>query len=189
MIGSRVRAVERRPPSSWVETFVSLLAVTAPEWGLFVSALVSANGLCLAEGALCGFVSVSKISIPRFGGDRFDDWLVPLSEIAQPTFDASTTTLVWAVGDGAACRDNVSRRGTEAAVPKPILNFCQYSVHAAPSVQRRMTTTKVVAEANGFEDRTFGCIKCGHLERRMAVDSLASLPVVAWTTGELKPPE
>jgi len=54
----------------------------------------------------------------------------------------------------------------------------------------RMISTKVDAEADGFEDRTFKCSKCGHIEvRRMAVDPLASLSVVAWTKGELKPPE
>jgi hypothetical protein len=76
MIGSRVRALMHPPPSPWVETFNSLYAFIAPEWGLFAPACVSAGGLCLAEGPVYWFVSASKISVPRSGGDRFDDWLV-----------------------------------------------------------------------------------------------------------------
>ena len=54
----------------------------------------------------------------------------------------------------------------------------------------RMISTNVVAESDDFEDRTFECIKCGHIEtRRMVADPLASPPAVAWAKGELKPPE
>jgi hypothetical protein len=76
IIGSQVRALVRPPPSPWVETFVRLLAVTAPECGLFAPAFVSASGLRLAKGAVCGFVSASKISVRGAGGDRFDNWVV-----------------------------------------------------------------------------------------------------------------
>ena len=76
IIGSQVRALVRPPPSPWVETFDSLLTFTAPEWGLFAPTLVSASGLCLAVGAVCGFVSASKISVPGAGGDRFDNRVV-----------------------------------------------------------------------------------------------------------------
>ena len=68
----------RPPPSPWVETFISLLAFIAPEWGLFAPACVSAGGLCLAKGPIFGFVSASKISVPPWGGDGFDDWMVGL---------------------------------------------------------------------------------------------------------------
>ncbi|MET4384840.1 rubredoxin [Bradyrhizobium sp. F1.4.3] len=59
-----------------------------------------------------------------------------------------------------------------------------------PECQMRMISTNVVAEANGFEDRTFQCSKCGHIEtRRMATGPLALPPDVAGTKGRLKPPE
>jgi hypothetical protein len=83
-MGSQVRALVRPPPSPRVETFVSLLAFIAPEWGLFAPACVSAGGLCLAEGPVCEFVSASEISVPRQSGDRFDDWVV------GPQFEATT---------------------------------------------------------------------------------------------------
>jgi hypothetical protein len=72
--------------SPWVETFISLSAFIAPEWGLFAPACVSAGGLCFAEGAGCGFVSASKISVPRSSGDWFDDWVV------GPRFEAKKAT-------------------------------------------------------------------------------------------------
>jgi hypothetical protein len=68
----------RPPPSPWVEAFISILAFIAPEWGLFAPACVSAGGLCLAEGPVCGFVSASKISVPRSIGDRFDNCMASL---------------------------------------------------------------------------------------------------------------
>jgi hypothetical protein len=83
MVGSQVRALVRPPPSPWVETFVTLLAFIAPEWGLFASACVSAGGLCLAEGPICAIVSASKISVPRSSGDRFGDWVVSASARAS----------------------------------------------------------------------------------------------------------
>jgi hypothetical protein len=52
-----------------------------------------------------------------------------------------------------------------------------------------MLNINVAAEADGVEDRTFKCGKCGHVEvKRMAADPLTS-PVLAWIKGELKPPE
>jgi hypothetical protein len=66
----------RPPPSPWVETFVTLLVFIAPDGGFSYPACVSAGGLCLAEGPVCGFVSAPKISVPRFSGDEFDDWVV-----------------------------------------------------------------------------------------------------------------
>jgi hypothetical protein len=62
------------PPSPWVETFINLLAFTAPKWGLLESARVSAGGLYSAEGLICEAVSASRISVPGAIGDRFDDW-------------------------------------------------------------------------------------------------------------------
>jgi transcription elongation factor Elf1 len=75
-------------------------------------------------------------------------------------------------------------------MPKPDPELLPIQRPRCPRCQMRMMSTKVDAETDGFEYRTFECRKCGHSEvRRMAVDPLASLPVVAWTKGELKPPE
>jgi hypothetical protein len=54
-------------------TFISLLALAAPERGLFAPAHVPTDGLCSAEDPVCEFVSALKISVPRSSGDRFDD--------------------------------------------------------------------------------------------------------------------
>jgi uncharacterized Zn finger protein len=59
-----------------------------------------------------------------------------------------------------------------------------------PKCQMRMVSTAVAAAADGFEDRTFECMKCGHVEtRRMVRDPLASPAAVAWSKADLKPPE
>jgi uncharacterized Zn finger protein len=58
-----------------------------------------------------------------------------------------------------------------------------------PKCQTRMVSTGVAATVRGFEDRTFKCMKCGHVEtRRMVADPLASPNTVAWIEGSLKPP-
>lgn len=83
-----------------------------------------------------------------------------------------------------------SGKGAEVAVTKPDPELLPIQRPRCPECQTRMTSTKVVAEANGFEDRTFECIKCGRIEnKRMVADPLASHPAVAWTKGELKPPQ
>jgi hypothetical protein len=64
MVGSQVRALVSPPPSPWVETFISLLAFTAPEWGLFASGCVSAGGLCLAEGPAWALSPHQKFPFP-----------------------------------------------------------------------------------------------------------------------------
>jgi hypothetical protein len=125
-MGSQVRALMRPPPSPWVETFISLLAFIAPEWGFFAPACVSAGGLCLAEGPVCEFVSASKISVPRSSGDRFDDWVVALqfepSQTARFSRDANAKSpqarecskqLTWRV---TCAQHNLMRSGTDLIV-------------------------------------------------------------------------
>ncbi len=59
-----------------------------------------------------------------------------------------------------------------------------------PGCRMRMVSTAVTATADGFEDRTFGCGKCGHVEtRRMLADQLTSPVPVAWSNADLKRPE
>ncbi len=59
-----------------------------------------------------------------------------------------------------------------------------------PKCQMRMISIEVTAAAEGFEDRTFECMKCGHAEtRRMVADPLASPAAVAWSNDGPKPPD
>jgi hypothetical protein len=52
----------------------------------------------------------------------------------------------------------------------------------------RMVNTAVAATADGFEDRTFACMKCGHVEtRRTLADPLASPAAMASTSASTKP--
>jgi hypothetical protein len=54
----------------------------------------------------------------------------------------------------------------------------------------RMVSTAVAATADGFDDRTFECTKCGHVgTRRMIADPLGSPTAVAWSSASVKPPE
>jgi hypothetical protein len=50
--------------------------------------------------------------------------------------------------------------------------------------------TVAVSEAQpGFEQRTFECLKCGHVEtRQLASDPLHS-GAGGWTNGQLRPPQ
>jgi hypothetical protein len=76
----------RPPPSPWVETFVSLLAFIAPEWGLFASACVSAGGLCLAEGPFARLSPHQKFPFPAQleTGSPENDLTGPASASAFP---------------------------------------------------------------------------------------------------------
>jgi hypothetical protein len=60
-----------------------------------------------------------------------------------------------------------------------------------PACQMRMMNIVVAAAADGFEDRTFACMKCGHIEtRRMLADALVAPAAAAPCTGaQLNPPE
>ncbi|WP_354124937.1 MJ0042-type zinc finger domain-containing protein [Bradyrhizobium sp. LA6.10] len=56
-----------------------------------------------------------------------------------------------------------------------------------PECQARMITSAVSNGAEGMEQRTFKCGKCGHTETRTLADPLRS-DAVGWTNGELRPP-
>jgi hypothetical protein len=74
-------------------------------------------------------------------------------------------------------------------MPRPDPELLPIQRPRCPKCQMRMISTAVTDAAEGFEDRTFECIKCGHVEtRRMVADPLASPVVVAWTNTSLKPP-
>jgi hypothetical protein len=52
----------------------------------------------------------------------------------------------------------------------------------------RMITAAVSSGPEGFEHRTFECLRCNHTETRtLACDPLGS-DAVGWANGELRPP-
>lgn len=56
-----------------------------------------------------------------------------------------------------------------------------------PKCPMRMVSTAVTDAAEGFEDRTFECMRCGHVEtRQMVADPLVSPAPVTWTNAGLK---
>ena len=58
-----------------------------------------------------------------------------------------------------------------------------------PKCQMRMISAGVTPESEGFESRTFECMKCGHTEtRRLLADPIKSDAVVGWIKGELGSP-
>jgi hypothetical protein len=76
-------------------------------------------------------------------------------------------------------------------MPKPDPELLPTHRPRCPGCQMRMVSTAVTAAADGFEDRTFECAKCGHAEtRRMLMDPPASpAAVTAWRNADMKPPE
>jgi hypothetical protein len=55
-----------------------------------------------------------------------------------------------------------------------------------PKCQIRMVTNAVSPEADGFESRTFECLRCHHVERRLMVaDPIKSSAATGWLSGEL----
>jgi transcription elongation factor Elf1 len=75
-------------------------------------------------------------------------------------------------------------------MPKPDPELLPTRRPRCPECQMRMVSTAVADAADGFEDRTFACAKCGHVEtRRMLADPLASPAPVAWSNAGLEPPQ
>jgi hypothetical protein len=57
-----------------------------------------------------------------------------------------------------------------------------------PDCQMRMITAAVSSGPEGFEHRTFECLRCNHTETRiLACDPLGS-DAVGWAMTELRPP-
>jgi hypothetical protein len=55
-----------------------------------------------------------------------------------------------------------------------------------PRCQMHMVTTAVSPDAQGYENRTFECLKCHHLETRLMVaDPIKSSAATGWLAGEL----
>ena len=56
-----------------------------------------------------------------------------------------------------------------------------------PKCATRMITTALSEGPEGFEHRSFECLKCGHSEKKVvAIDPLMSSD---WTNGEPEPPD
>ena len=55
-----------------------------------------------------------------------------------------------------------------------------------PNCQMRMVTTAAIPDSEGFEKRTFECLKCHNVETRaMVADPIKSSEVKGWISGEL----
>jgi DNA-directed RNA polymerase subunit M/transcription elongation factor TFIIS len=75
-------------------------------------------------------------------------------------------------------------------MPKPDPELLPTHRPRCPECQMRMVSTAVTAAADGFDDRTFECTKCGHVETRwMLADPVVSPAAAAWTNADLKPPQ
>ena len=75
-------------------------------------------------------------------------------------------------------------------MPRPDPELLPTQRPRCPKCQMRMSSTAVTDAGGGFEDRTFECMKCRHVETRQIVaDPLISPTAVAWTNADLKPPE
>jgi Zn ribbon nucleic-acid-binding protein len=55
-----------------------------------------------------------------------------------------------------------------------------------PQCQTRMITSALSEEPEGFERRTFECLKCGHCEQKVVTVGPMTSHTVAWSNGELK---
>jgi hypothetical protein len=58
-----------------------------------------------------------------------------------------------------------------------------------PKCQMRMLSFGVEDRPGGFEDRTFECLKCGHVETmRLSADAFKTGGADGWLSGELGKP-
>jgi hypothetical protein len=101
---------------------------------------------------------------------------------------------MWAVGstDFKGCDSFLGRAGTHQGVAnleKHDPELLPIGRPRCPKCHTRMVTTALVDGPEGFEHRTFECLKCGHSEEKVvAVDPFKS-DAVAWINSELKRPE
>jgi hypothetical protein len=51
-----------------------------------------------------------------------------------------------------------------------------------------MLTADVTPGPNGFEQRTFECLKCGHAEKKILASDPLNSDAFGWIKGDLLPP-
>jgi hypothetical protein len=54
-----------------------------------------------------------------------------------------------------------------------------------PACSMRMLTVDVAAGPEGFEHRTFECLRCGHVEKKIVTCDPLKPDAVGWLTGDL----
>ncbi len=58
-----------------------------------------------------------------------------------------------------------------------------------PKCQMRMRTTEIAPGPDGFENRTFECLRCNHRATMLVVADPLKGDAVKWASSELRPPE
>jgi hypothetical protein len=58
-----------------------------------------------------------------------------------------------------------------------------------PHCQTRMITAAVSDRPDGFEHRTFKCLKCAHTDALMLVSDPLKSSAAGWIRSELQPPK
>jgi hypothetical protein len=60
--------------------------------------------------------------------------------------------------------------------------------HRCPKCRTRMMLARISSGPTGFELRTLGCSKCGHVEQIVIASDPMKSGAVGWFAGELQPP-
>jgi hypothetical protein len=58
-----------------------------------------------------------------------------------------------------------------------------------PKCQMRMLTTAICDDPEGFEHRTFKCLKCAHTDERVLASDPSNSTAASWAQSDLRPPK
>jgi hypothetical protein len=72
-----------------------------------------------------------------------------------------------------------------ATAQKPDPELLPIGRPRCPKCQMRMITANVAAGPEGFEHRTFDCLRCGHTEEKVVASDPIKSDAIGWLQGEL----